>query len=155
MANLLIEICRAKKEDFGYIEEKLEKYILDATCIDWQQFFVLKNDGKTVAFARIIDRGEYFELASLGVDYYHRKKGFGTQLLEFLVEEAKRQNPQKPIYGVTHKPGFLKNAGFKEVYIYPRYLEYKRNYICKLDASRIKIMRYKGKNRSRRFNQTG
>ena len=137
-----IAICRAEKKDRPYIEEKLKKYILDATNIDWQQFFVLRNSGKTVAFGRVLDHGRYFELASLGVDYYHRRKGLGLRMLSFLIEQAKQLDCNKPIYAVTHRPGFLEQVGFKEVKACPEDLEYKRNYICKLDASKIKIMKY-------------
>ena len=115
---------------------------MDSTNVNWQQFFVAKTDARTVAFGRVIDRGSYFELASLGVDYYHRRKGIGARMLIFLTEEARRLDSKNPIYGVTHKPEFLKNVGFEEVHIYPEYLEYKKNYICKLDGSKIKIMKY-------------
>lgn len=136
-----LEIQRAKEEDFLYIREKLKNYILDATDVSWQQFFVAKNNDRTVAFGRIIDHGHYFELASLGVDYHHRRKGIGTRMLLFLIEEAKGTDPKKPIYGVTHIPAFLKKCGFEEVETYPEYLEYKRTHKCKLDKSKIKIMK--------------
>lgn len=106
-----LKIQRAKEEDFPYIKEKLKNYLLDATNVNWQQFFVAKTNGRTVAFARIIDHGHYFELASLGVDYYYRRKGIGTKMLLFLIEEARRIDKDRPIYGVTHRPGFLKKAG--------------------------------------------
>ena len=80
-----IKIERAKKEDWPYIQEKLKKYILDATDANWQQFFVAKNNDKTVAFGRIKDYGECFEIASLGVDYYHRGKGIGSKMILFLA----------------------------------------------------------------------
>lgn len=133
-------ICRAQKEDAPYIEEKLGKYLLDATNAEWQQFFVVKYNNKTVAFGRVIDRTDFFEIASLGVDYYHRKKGFGLRLLSFLIEEARKLDHKKPIYCVTHVPGFAQKAGFKEISSGPPPLEHKRHR-CKLDASKIKIMR--------------
>jgi N-acetylglutamate synthase-like GNAT family acetyltransferase len=139
-----IGIQKAKKEDMPYIKEKLQKYILDDTNLNWRQFFVGRSDGRVVVFGRIIDHREYFELASLGVDYYYRKKGFGIKMLTFLIKQAVKLNPHKPIYGVTHRPGFLKKTGFEEVNTYPEYLDYKKNYICKLDGSKIKIMRYRG-----------
>jgi N-acetylglutamate synthase-like GNAT family acetyltransferase len=136
-----ITICRAEEKDSSYIKEKVKKYALDATNIDWRHFFVAKQRGKTVAFGRIIDYGDYFELASLGVDYYQRGKGIGVMLLRFLIEEAKRQGKGKPIYGVTHRPGFLEKVGFKEVNDYPEELKYKRDHKCRLDPAKIKIMR--------------
>jgi len=142
MSGHVVKICRAKQEDASYIEEKLEKYALDSTNATWQQFFVAKLDAKTVAFARIIDHGEYLELASLGVDYYHRKKGLGTKMLLFLIQEAKRLDSKKPIYGATHKPIFLKNVGFEKVDSYPEYFDYKKNCICK-HPSWITILKYR------------
>ena len=141
MTKSQIEICRAKEEDMFCIEKKLQKYLLDATNTAWQQFFVLKNGGRIVAFSRIIDHGEYFETASLGVDYYHRGKGFGSKMIISLIEEAKKMDPQKPIYGVTHLPEFFRKAGFVEVNNYPEYLDYKKNHICKY-PSKVKIVKY-------------
>ena len=136
-----IEIQRAAEEDAPYIEEKLKKYILDDDGANWKQFFAAKNNGKIVAFSRIIEHDKYFEIASLGVDYCHRKKGIGVKLLLFLIEEAKRLNPKKAIYGVTHRPEFLKKAGFKEIEKGPEALEYKKYNKCILPPSKIKIMR--------------
>jgi len=136
-----IKIERAKKEDWPYIQEKLKKYILDGTDANWQQFFVAKNSDKTVAFGRIKDYKEYFEIASIGVDYYHRGKGIGIKLLLSLIGEAKRQNPEKPVYGISHKPDFLKKAGFEEVASAPEALEYKKKTICKFDPANSRIMK--------------
>ncbi|MBU2540772.1 MAG: GNAT family N-acetyltransferase [Candidatus Omnitrophica bacterium] len=138
-----IIIQRAKEEDAPYIEEKLKKYLLDSENASREQFFVAKNNNKTVAFARIKDYGEYFELASLGVDYCHRKKGIGTKMVLFLIEEAKRRNPQKPIYGVTHRPNFVERVGFKEIPKGPEALEYKRHHRTVLGPKKNKIMLFK------------
>lgn len=140
-----VEISTAKREEFGYIQEKIGKYALDGTDIEWKQFFVARLKERVVAFGRIIDHGESFEIATLGVDYYHRKNGFGKKMLNFLVQEAQRMSAQKPIYGVTHLPGFVKNCGFVPVEKdYPDYLEYKRKYKCQLDESRISIVKWTG-----------
>lgn len=136
-----INIEKAKEQDWPYIKEKLKKYALDAGNAEWKQFFVAKLEGKTVAFARIIDRGDIVELASMGVDYYHRRKGIGKRLLKFLIDEARRLYPGKPVYGITHRSGFLKLFGFKEVEDAPEILEHKRHHECILDASKIKIMK--------------
>lgn len=136
-----IKICRAQREDAPYIEEKLKKYLLSAGEAGWEQFFVAKYNNKTVAFGRIVDHGDFLEIASVGVDYYHRGKGIGVKMLRFLVEEAKRHNPKKAIYVITHRPGFAAKAGFKEVSAGPEVLEYKRDHECILDASKNKIMK--------------
>jgi len=138
-----IIIQKAEEKDWPYIKEKLEKYILNGDSTQWSQFFVARFEGKTVAFARIIDRGEYFELASLGVDYYHRRKGIGFKMLLFLMEEARRMDPDKEMYGVTHRPGFLKKAGFEELSDGPEALKEKRQTKCH-DPSKAKIMKYTG-----------
>jgi len=136
-----IKIEKAKKEDWPYIQEKLKNYILDATDANWQQFFVAKNSGKTVAFGRIKDHKEYFEIASVGVDYYHRGKGIGNRILLSLIEEAKKLHPEKPIYGISHKPGFLKKAGLEEVEDAPSALEHKKKTTCKIDPANSRIMK--------------
>ena len=136
-----ILIKRAEASDAPYIQEKLVNYILDKTDADWSKFFVGKSNGKTVSFGRIIDHGDYFEVASLGVDYYHRKKGIGVKMLNFLKEEAKRRDPNKEIYGVTHRPGFLIKAGFQEIPLGPEALEDKKHNKCILTPDKIKIMK--------------
>ncbi|MFH1655714.1 MAG: GNAT family N-acetyltransferase [Candidatus Omnitrophota bacterium] len=142
MIETKIKIQRAKEQDWPYIQEKLKNYLLDASEASWQQFFVLKNGSKAVAFARLRDHGDYFELASLGVDYYHRKKGYGTKMLAFIIQETRKIDPQKPIYGVTHKPEWLRSFGFEEVDDYPQYLDHKKNHVC-VYPYKIKIMRNK------------
>lgn len=139
-----IEISKAKQEDFSYIQEKIEKFLLDSTNIDWKQFFVARIRGKKiVSFGRIINHGDFFEIASLGVDYYHRRRGIGRSMLAFLVEEARRMDIKKPIYGVTHLEQFLATCGFIRVKDnYPEYLNYKRKYICRLDESKISVMKW-------------
>jgi len=59
-------ICRAQEEDAPYIDEKLGKYLLDPTNANWQQFFVVRYNNKTVAFGRVIDHTDFFEITSLG-----------------------------------------------------------------------------------------
>jgi N-acetylglutamate synthase-like GNAT family acetyltransferase len=137
-----IVITRAQQNDWPYIKEKLQKYALDSNGAEWYHFFTAKTDNKTIGFARIIDRVDYAELASLGIDYYYRGKGVGKKLLEFLIEQAKRAYPGKPIYGVTHRPGFLRPFGFKETQEHiPRALLDKKQHQCILGPSKIKIMK--------------
>ncbi|MFC1594179.1 GNAT family N-acetyltransferase [Candidatus Omnitrophota bacterium] len=141
MVNDSVKIYKARESDWPYIQEKLQKYLLDATDADWKDFFVLKKGERTVAFARILDHAEYFELASLGVDYYYRKKGFGKRMLEFLIQEARSMDSGKPIYGVTHLPVLLKKVGFQEVNSYPENLDHKKNNICKY-PHKIVVVKY-------------
>ena len=140
-----MEISKANKEDFAYIKGKLKKYLLDATDIDWRQFFVVRLKNKIVAFGRIIDRGDCLEIASVGVDYYHRRKGIGKRLVNYLLEIAKEIDGKKPIYAVTHLPKFAQSCGFVQIQDNcPSSLEYKRKHLCRLDESKIKIMRWMG-----------
>ena len=134
-------IIKSQPDDWPYIKEKLQKYALDGVDAKWNQFFAAKIDGKIKGFGRIIDRKYYIEVASLGVDYYCRGKGIGKKLFAFLIKEAKRAYPDKDIYGVTHRPGFLAPFGFKEVEEdIPQALCSKKNK-CLLDPSKIKIMK--------------
>lgn len=119
----------------------MRKYLLNFEDSVWDKFFVARVEDRTVAFGRVIDHGDYPEAASLGVDYYFRSKGIGMKLLLFLLNEAKSIGPDKGLYGVTHIPGFLEKAGFKVITEGPEELEYKRHNKCKLDVSKIYIMK--------------
>ena len=138
---LQIIIERAKENDWAYIKEKLEKYALDKNNAKWEQFFVARLEKQVVGFGRIIDRNGDIELASLGVDYNYRKIGIGKAILKFLIKEAKRAYPARPVYGVTHRPGFLTPFGLKEVKKGPTAIEHKKYHECILDSSKIKIMK--------------
>ena len=136
-----IAIQSAGPEDLAYIKEKIRKYLLDDTDIQLEHFCVAKKKGKTIGFGRLLDHGDFFELASLGVDYYYRKKGIGTQLTQFFIDAVRNQQADKPMYLVTHVPEYFNRFGFREVKAYPHYLRKKRN-ACRLDRSKITIMRF-------------
>ncbi len=138
-----IEIHKAKEKDWPYIQEKIKKYMLDGTDASYEQFSVAKLNGKTVAFGKIFDRGDFFEIGTLGVDYYHRKKGLGVKLLKYLIEETKKIDPKKEIYGVTHVPWFPAKAGFVEVLEYPKAIDDKIKEVFSIDRSKITVMKYK------------
>ena len=136
-----ITIQRAEEKDWAYIQERMRKDLLDAENADWPQFFVARNGNKTLAFGRIIDHGSYFEIATMGVDYDHRRKGIGLKLLNFLVREARKKDPSKDIYGVTNRPEFVSRGGFREIEGKgPEAIEYKKYNKCK-DPSKISIMK--------------
>jgi len=138
----MIRIEKAREADFAYIREKINNYLLDGNDIDWKQFFVARLGDKAVAFGRILDHGGSFEIASLGVDYYQRKKGIGKEMLSFLLAEIRKMNSQKPVYGITHVAPFVSSCGFiKITENYPQYLDDKRKQ-CHLDQSRISIMKW-------------
>lgn len=102
-----------------------------------------KLNKKVISFGRVLDHGEFFEIASLGVDYYHRKYGLGKKMLSFLIQEIRRQDTQKPIYGITHVPKFIAGCGFVEINDQcPKYLDEKRKKRCHLEPSKIKIMKW-------------
>jgi N-acetylglutamate synthase-like GNAT family acetyltransferase len=75
------------------------------------------------------------------VDYYHRKKGTGKKLLNYIIGEAKKKNPAKPIYGVTSIPNFPAKCGFRKVSDYPAELERKRK-TCFINPEKAVIMKY-------------
>lgn len=137
-----LTIVKAKRKDFPYIEEKVKNYLLDGKDIHWRQFFVAKLQDKPVAFGRVIDHGIFFEIASLGVDYYHRGKGVGKKIFAYLVREAREKDARKHIYGVTHIAKFFSGCGFFRVKKnYPNYLDKKRK-SCHLDESKICVMKW-------------
>lgn len=143
-----VKITKAQERDFDYIKEKIRNYLLDKHNIHWQEFFVAKLGKSVVSFGRILDHGEFFEVASVGVDYYHRRSGLGKKILSFLIQEARRLDPQKPIYGITHLPKFVASCGFSEIEDqYPQHLGEKRENRCHLDPSKIKIVKWNAGNK--------
>jgi len=139
-----IEIKKATKRDMPYIREKIRKYWLDGKRLSADQFFVakvVKKRNRIAAFGRIIDHGDFFELASLGVDFYYRGHGRANKMMNFMIKEAKRKDRKKEVFGVTHIPKFISKFGFKEVKSFPEKLEHKRKKGCKLSPSKIKIMK--------------
>ena len=90
-----IIITKANQSDWPYIKEKLQKYALDAAGAEWHNFFVANIGIKIKGFGRIINREDYIEIASLGVDYYYRRNGVGKSLLAFLIKEASNTSPGK------------------------------------------------------------
>lgn len=77
------------------------------------------------------------------MDYYQRKKGIGTKILQFLLEETNKCDANKDVYIVTYIPDFFKRCGLEEVVECPAYLKQKRESKCHLDKSRISIMKVK------------
>jgi N-acetylglutamate synthase-like GNAT family acetyltransferase len=137
-----LTIAKAKSKDFPYIKEKIKNYLLDGNDMHWRQFFVTRFKDKPVAFGRVIDHELFYEIASLGVDYYHRGKGIGKKMLTYLVREARKRDARKPIYGVTHVAKFVSACGFFRVKKdYPKYLDKKRK-SCHLDQSKICVMKW-------------
>lgn len=135
-----MEINQATEEDMVYIREKIQKYLLDGTDISSAQFYVAKIDEKIAAFGRIIENSEFLEIATLGVDYYHRHKNIGMKLLIYLIKEAKRISNSRPIYGVTSRSGLLTLIGFEEVAEYPQALEHKKNTLFKA-GTKVKVIK--------------
>ena len=116
---------------------------MDDTNISCNQFLVAKNNDRVVAFGRIIDHESFFEIASLGVEYYQRKKGLGRIILGALVQKTQLAEVGKAIYVVTHVPEFMSKCGFASVKeSYPECFDHKRKHLCHLDASRIEVMYY-------------
>ena len=136
-------IAPAQEEDMAYIQEKLKRYSLDDTNISQGQFLVAKSSDAIVAFGRVVDHESFFEIASLGVDYYQRKKGFGRIILSALVQKAQLTDLKKPIYVVTQVPEFMSRCGFESIKErYPQHLDRKRKHLCHLDVSRVEVMHY-------------
>lgn len=136
-----IKITKAGPEDFPYIQEKIEKYWLDNTEISFDQFIVAKNEqGKTIGFIRCVDHGTFYEPATLGVDYYWRRKGIGSMLFEYIIGIMKKD---KPIYVLTHLPEFFKRYNFVCVDQYPPKIEQKINTVCRLSKDKLSVLQYK------------
>lgn len=80
-----------------------------------RDFIVLEIDGKLVGCAALHFYWEDLaEVRSLAVDPDYGKQGYGSRIVNSLVESAKEYRVKK-VFALTLVPGFFEKLGFSEV----------------------------------------
>lgn len=102
------------EKEFERIEQLVKDFWLDNADMLPEQFRVLSNNGKVVAFGRLREHEDATELCTMGVSKDFQKKGFGEKMVKHLQSIAVRD-----IYLVTVIPDFFAKIGFKMVETYP------------------------------------
>jgi len=87
------------------------------------EVYVAEVDGEVVGYISFSEKihedewcGRYLRLDHLIVDEKHRRKGYGTKLLEFLLQKAQKDDTNVVADTFTKNIGtigFLKSLGFK------------------------------------------
>ena len=112
----LYEILKARAEVF-VVEQNCPYQDLDD--VDKEAYHVyLKEDGKIVAYLRVVDKGKRLDEVSLGrVISLKRRCGIGTQLMQtgILVAKEKFQAKKIKIGAQLYAKPFYEQVGFKQI----------------------------------------
>ncbi len=84
---------RASVEDIWTIRKIVFSAKLDPTQLNWQQFWLIENNGEIIACGQLRNFSEAQELGSLVVKSPWRRQGLGVFLVNHLISEA-----TKPLY---------------------------------------------------------
>jgi len=108
-----MELITPKEDDLPFLKNVLEESMLDTKHLLTEEFIVAKEEDKIIGCGRVKNHDHIFELCSIWVDFDHRKKGIGRQIIKKLLEKFN----DKDVYLVTNDQGFDYFAlqGFKPV----------------------------------------
>jgi len=107
---------------FEEVKKYVEKFWLDNDNMQPEQFRILLDDSKLVAFGRLRKNNDATELCSLGVLEEYRHHGMGSALVKHLLSIA-----SSDVYVVCVIPGFFKKQGFNTVTEFPSSIQKKRD----------------------------
>lgn len=99
----------ADEEDLSTIEACVRRFKLDDEDLKAEQFLVLREQGRMVAFGRIKPYRHAYELGSVGVLETERGRGLGA----LVVEELIRRFPVDDVYITTDLPEYFERFGFR------------------------------------------
>ena len=112
----LYEILRARAEVF-IVEQNCAYQDVDE--LDKEAYHVyLREEGKIVAYLRVIDKGNRLDEVSLGrVITLKRRCGYGTQVMKAGIEVAREKFGAKKIKigAQVHAKPFYEQVGFKQI----------------------------------------
>jgi N-acetylglutamate synthase-like GNAT family acetyltransferase len=102
------------EKEFEQVKKLVEEFWLDDTDMQPEQFNVLSDGGKILAFGRLREHTDAAELCTIGVAKDFQKKGLGEKMVKHLLDRSKRD-----VYLVTVIPGFFTKMGFNCTEKYP------------------------------------
>ena len=111
-------IRSATEADLPFIRETVARLRLDNEDLRADQFLVVEEGGRTVAFGRIKPYRRTFELGCVAVVEDRRKQGIGA----LVVRELVRRFPQRRVYVTTDVPEYFQRLGFARTRALPREL---------------------------------
>jgi N-acetylglutamate synthase-like GNAT family acetyltransferase len=114
-------IRKAFQADLPFIQDMVARLRLDNEDLRPEQFIVLEEGERTLAFGRIKPYRRTFELGCVAVVEDRRGQGIG----EFVVRELIRRFPQRRVYVTTDIPEYFERLGFVPTRALPRELSEK------------------------------
>ncbi len=113
-------VKQPNEEEFEQVKKLAKELWLDMEDLKREQFYVLSDNGNVIAFGRLREHHDSTELCTLGVSTKEQAKGYGIQMVNHLLKQAKRD-----VHLVTVIPGFFTKQGFNFVEKYPASLQKK------------------------------
>jgi N-acetylglutamate synthase-like GNAT family acetyltransferase len=114
-------IRSAVQADLPFIQEMVARLRLDNEDLRPEQFIVVEEGERTVAFGRIKPYRRTFELGCVAVVEDRRGQGIG----ELVVRELIRRFPQRRVFVTTDIPEYFERLGFVRTTALPRELSEK------------------------------
>jgi N-acetylglutamate synthase-like GNAT family acetyltransferase len=114
-------IRKAAQADLPFIQETVTRLRLDNEDLRAEQFIVVEEGERAVAFGRIKPYRRTFELGCVAVVKDRRNQGLG----ELVVKELIRRFPQRRVYVTTDIPKYFERLGFVRTKALPRELSEK------------------------------
>jgi N-acetylglutamate synthase-like GNAT family acetyltransferase len=114
-------IRSATDADLPLIRDTVERLRLDSEDLRAEQFIVVEEGARTLAFGRIKPYRRTFELGCVAVVEERRGRGIG----EMVVRELIRRFPQRRVYVTTDVPEYFRRLGFTPTRSLPRELSEK------------------------------
>jgi len=115
------QIRSAVYADLPFIQEMVARLRLDNEDLRPEQFIVVEEGERTVAFGRIKPYRRTFELGCVAVVEVRRGQGIG----ELVVRELIRRFPQRRVFVTTDIPEYFERLGFVRTTTLPRELSEK------------------------------
>jgi N-acetylglutamate synthase-like GNAT family acetyltransferase len=114
-------IRSAVQADLPFIQDMVARLRLDNEDLRPEQFIVVEEGERTVAFGRIKPYRRTFELGCVAVVEDRRGQGIG----ELVVRELIRRFPQRRVFVTTDIPEYFERLGFVRTTALPRELSEK------------------------------
>jgi N-acetylglutamate synthase-like GNAT family acetyltransferase len=115
-----IIIKQPDAKEFEQIKQHVKDLWLDDDSLKPEQFSVIADKGKVIAFGRLREHNDSTELCTLGVVKGSQRKGYGTKIVRHLLAQANRD-----VFLVTVLPGFFAKLDFDFADKYPDSLQKK------------------------------
>jgi N-acetylglutamate synthase-like GNAT family acetyltransferase len=119
-------IVPATRLDMDLIGACVRRFRLDDEDLRPEQFVVVREGDRVVAFGRIKPYASVHELGCVGVLEEKRGRGLGT----LVVEELIHRFPTREVYITTDLPRYFERFGFAEIADPPTEIAAKMERVC-------------------------